>query len=194
MHITGKGVKFKQDIHPYESAVQQVIEVNTGEVKVAHSGVKLSSVAIGSCIAVAALDLKKRIGAIAHIMLPGRSPESYVEKTKYANDAIEEMLNQMLNTGTNANDIQVCLVGAGNVLQKEDDTICQSNIESVMQILKEKNIPIRTSVLGGTERKSVFIDIDNGRIFYTKGDRAKKLLWQQPEETVLNCSHPLFRG
>ena len=178
MHITAKGVKFKQDIRPYECAAQQVIEVSTGEVKVAHSGATLSSVAIGSCIAVAALDLEKRIGAIAHIMLPGRSPESCVEKTRYADDAIEEMLNLMLNAGANANDIQVCLVGAGNVLQKEDDTICEANIKSVTQLLKEKNIPIRASVLGGTKRKGVFIDIDNGRISYTTGNEKEKVLWK----------------
>ncbi|MBW7988756.1 MAG: chemotaxis protein CheD [Planctomycetes bacterium] len=178
MHITAKGVKFKQDIRPHECAVQQIIEVSTGEVKVAHSGATLSSVAIGSCIAVAALDLEKRIGAIAHIMLPGRSPESCAEKTRYADDAIEEMLNQMLKAGTNANDIEVCLVGAGNVLQKEDDTICDANIESVTGILKEKNISVIASLLGGTKRKSVFMDIENGSISYTEGDDPVKLLWR----------------
>ena len=49
MHITTKGVKFKQDIHPHESAVQGVIDVNTSEVKVAHSGATLRSVATLLC-------------------------------------------------------------------------------------------------------------------------------------------------
>ncbi|MBI4669600.1 MAG: hypothetical protein HY747_10555, partial [Elusimicrobia bacterium] len=31
--------------------------------------------AIGSCIAVAAYDSKKRVGAMAHVMLPGSSPD-----------------------------------------------------------------------------------------------------------------------
>jgi len=163
---------------------RQIIDANTGEVKVAGSPTMLRAIAAGSCIAVAALDSEKRIGAIAHIMLPGRAPESYVEKTKYADDAIEEMLNRMLKAGTNANDIEVCLVGAGNILQKEDDTICESNIASVTQILKEKNIPIRASVLGGTERKSVFMDIEKGRISYTQGDGKEKTLWQTKDEQL----------
>ena len=194
MYTTARGARFERDVRPCESAVGQVIEVGTGEVEVARRGAALSSAAIGSCIAVAALDSKKRIGAIAHVMLPGRSPENCVKKTRYADDAIEEMIDQMLKAGTNAIDIEVCLVGAGNVLQKKDDTICESNIESVMQILKGRKIPIRASVLGGTERKSVFTDIGNGRISYTEGDGAERLLWQQPEETVLNFSHPLLRG
>lgn len=179
MHLVDKGVTIGQYAHAHESAVQRNIEVSTGEVKVAYSGTTLSSVAIGSCIAVATLDLEGRIGAIAHVMLPGRSPENCLEKTKYAENAIDEMLNLIGNAGTKIKDIEVYLVGAGNVLKKDDDTICQSNVKSVTQILKEKNIPIRASVLGGTERKSVFIDIDNKRISYSEGDGAIKLLWRK---------------
>jgi len=153
-------------------------EVGTGEVKVAHCGATLSSAAIGSCIAVVALDSEKRIGAIAHIMLPGRSPEACADKTKYADDAIEDMMKQMMKAGASATDIEVCLVGAGNVLKKEDDTICEANIASVKQILREKDIVVRASALGGTERKSAFIDTGKGRVSYTEGDSAEKLLWQ----------------
>ncbi len=158
--------------------MKKTIHVVTGQVRIATAGEILKSSPIGSCIVVAAYDSKKRTGAMAHIMLPGRAPKWFLEKTKYAADGIEEMLNQMLDAGTNADDIGVCLVGAGNVMQIEDDTICKSNIESITQILKEKNIPIKAQVLGGTERKSVFMDVENGIISYTEGDEKEKVLWQ----------------
>ncbi|MHC4156555.1 MAG: chemotaxis protein CheD [Planctomycetota bacterium] len=75
--------------------MKRVIDVNTGEVRVSTKSAVLRSLAIGSCIAVVAYDAKRRIGAIAHVMLPGRAPEKALEKTKYAADAIEEMLGRM---------------------------------------------------------------------------------------------------
>ena len=158
--------------------MEEVVYVNTGEVNVAAGKATLRAIAIGSCIVVAALDSKKRVGAMAHVMLPGRAPRQLLEKTKYAFDAIEEMLGQMLEAGSNVDDIKVCLVGAGNVLQKENDTICDANIESVTGILKEKGICVKASVLGGTERKGVVLDTEDGSISYTEGDEGEKTLWE----------------
>lgn len=62
MHVTTKQAKLKQELWPYEDGAQQIIDINTGEVKVAGSPTMLRSVAIGSCIVVAAYDYKKGIG------------------------------------------------------------------------------------------------------------------------------------
>ncbi len=158
--------------------MEEVIYVNTGEAKVSEGEAILRAIAIGSCIVVAALDSKKKVGAMAHVMLPGKAPRQFVEKTKYAFNAIEKMLGQMLEAGSNVDDIEVCLVGAGNVLEKENDTICDANIESVTGILKEKGICVKASALGGTERKGVFLDTETGSISYTEGDEKAKTLWQ----------------
>ncbi len=158
--------------------MKKIVYVNSAEVVIGTGETILKSSPIGSCIVVAAYDSKKRIGAMAHIMLAGSAPKFILKKMKYAEDAIEEMLNQMHKIGSNTVDIEVCLVGAGNVLQKEDDTICKDNIKSVTAILAEKNIPVRASALGGTERKSVFMDVENGCISYTEGDEKEKMLWQ----------------
>lgn len=157
--------------------MEEVVYVNTGEVKVAAGQAILQAIAIGSCIVVAALDSKKRIGAMAHVMLPGKAPRQFLEKTKYAFDAIEKMLGQMLEAGSKPDDIEVCLVGAGNVLEKENDTICDANIESVTGILEEKGISVKASVLGGRERKGIFLDTETGSISYTEGDEKEKTLW-----------------
>jgi chemotaxis protein CheD len=180
MNIMAKPSKLKQDIRPCEGAAQKIIDVDTGEVKVAAKGTILRSVGIGSCVVVVAYNLRGKIGGMAHIMLPGIAPQQSLEKTKYAFDGIEQLLNQMFETGASTDEIEVCLVGAGNVLHKKNDTICDANIESVTGILKEKNISVKVSVLGGTKRKSVFLDVEDGRVFYIKGDEKKKTLWQAP--------------
>jgi len=44
-------------------------------------------------------------------------------------------------------------------------------------ILAEKNVSVRASALGGTERKSVVLDTETDSISYTEGDEKKKTLW-----------------
>ncbi len=158
--------------------MKEIIDVNTGDIAFGEGNVILRSVALGSCIAVVAYDSKKNIGAIAHIMLPGKAPEKILEKTKYAEDAIDGMIGRMLTKGSKHSNIEVCLVGGGNVLKRKNDTICEANIESVTQVLRKKKISVKSKVLGGTERKSVFMDIENGRISYSEGERGERLLWR----------------
>lgn len=157
--------------------MKKIVDVNTGGVEVSSDGVILRSIAIGSCIVIAAYDVRKRTGAMAHVMLPGRAPRKEIQPTRYAVNAADEIIALMARAGTRSCDIEACLVGAGNVLEKEDDTVCKANVKSVMQLLEEKNITVKATVLGGTERKGVFMDIENGKVFYTEGENKKKLLW-----------------
>ena len=158
--------------------MNKTIDVNTGDVKGSRDSVVLRSIAIGSCIAVVAYSFRDRAGAIAHIMLPGRASGATKEKTRYAEDAVDELLGILEGFGVDLGDIEVCLVGGGNVLEKEDDSICQSNIESITGIMKERNIPVRASVLGGIKRKSVMMDVASGKVSYTEGDGRETFLWQ----------------
>lgn len=141
----------------------------------------LRALALGSCIGVSAYDPVKKIGGMAHVMLPDSAPDKAVEKTRYAANAIDEMIGRMIEMGARLSDIQVCLVGAGNVLERDDDTICQSNITSVRKILADKNLGVKASGLGGTQRRSVAIDVENGQVEYTEGDGERKLLWKTSE-------------
>jgi len=153
------------------------ININTGEVAVCRGKFVLRAMAIGSCVVVAAYDPKAKVAGMAHIMLPGRAPEKSSKKTKYAVDGIEQLLSQMLESGSDINNIEACLIGAGNVLKKEDDAICVNNIKSVTAILAEKNIPVRARSIGGTIRRSASLDVELGIVSCTEGDGRKKQLW-----------------
>lgn len=158
--------------------MKHIADVSIGQVVVTKEKIVLRCLALGSCIGIAAYDAKEKTGGMAHIMLPDRAPAKAVEKTRYAANAIDDMIGQMAKMGSRPSGIDVCLVGGGNVLGRADDTICQSNIESAKRILESKGIVIQASSLGGTKRKSVLLDIDNGRISYTEGDEKQKVLWQ----------------
>ena len=161
--------------------MKKIINVNTGDVK-AGKKIILKTIAIGSCIAIAAYDAEEKIGALAHVMLPGRSKKtlepSMFKTTKYARDAIDEIINRMARLGSDARSIEACLVGGANVLKDKDDTICKKNINSVSKILSEKKIKIGAKALGGTVRRSLSFDTGSGKLFFAEGDGSEKLLWE----------------
>ena len=150
-----------------------IIYTNTGEVKTGRGNEILKSSGIGSCVVIAAYHPGKKVGVMAHIMLPGVAPAgNNIQRRRYAADAIDEVIERMRRSGVSQDDIEVALVGGGNVLKRKDDEelVCKKISGSVIEILNEKGIRIKAQSLGGTERRSVSLDVDTGIVLYTVGD------------------------
>lgn len=159
-----------------------ITDVMTGEVAVGREGDILRSAAIGSCVAISAYDLDHKVGGLAHVMLSGYSPdEDLHQATRYAGNAIHALLKQMGALGVDIDRIEVCLVGAANVLKRPDDTTAKNNLDSVVELLRAKKIVIRGEAVGGTTRRSIRFDISKASVFYTEGDEAERLLWTAEE-------------
>jgi len=101
-----------------ESTKTTVI-VQTGEVKVSgKTEIKseiLKSSVLGSCVAVAAIDLKNKVGGLAHVLLPGKAPEQEAIKTKYAFNAIDALCNEMSSLGADVTSMIVCIAGGAKM-------------------------------------------------------------------------------
>ncbi len=159
--------------------MKKTIDVQTGEVKAGVGEVILQSKAIGSCLGIAAYDAVKHIGALAHTMLPGSAPEGKtIKRTKYCADAIDAIISRMGRLGSRKEEIEVVLVGGGNVLKKEDDTICNENIESALKLLKKKALKVRTQAVGGIIRRSVSLDVERGIVYCSEGNGNERELWR----------------
>ena len=162
-----------------QTRMNKVIDVQIGQVKAGQGKVILKSKAIGSCIAIVAYDAARSIGALAHVMLPGSAPAGRRpdEETKYAANAIDSIVAQIASRGSKSNDIEAVLVGGANVLDRKNDTICKDNIESVLELLEKKRIKVKARAVGGTNRRSVSLDIERGTVSYTEGDSSEMQLW-----------------
>ena len=180
MRKEGHNKELKKNNKQQREMIKEIIYVDSGEVKSGGENTILKSNAIGSCVVIAAYDSKKKIGALAHAMVPGASSKRRtLHKTIYTADAIEEMINNMIHDGSNKNDIKACLVGGGNVLERKDDSICDENIKSITELLNRNHIKINAKAVGGTVRRSISFDVETGSIYYTEGDSKEKLLWEQ---------------
>lgn len=155
-----------------------IINVSTGEIKIAEGNQTLISHAIGSCIVVSTYDKTNKIGAMAHIMLPGSAPNQHrMSERKYAKNAIDFMTTVLIKLNINPQELPFCLVGGGNVLQKENDIICKDNIESTTNILNKYNYAIVAQETGGILRRTCRLSLETGQFFYTEGDSSEKLLF-----------------
>lgn len=157
---------------------KNIIEVSTGEVKSGAADDVLVASAIGSCVAVIVYDHERRFGCIAHIMLPGSCPRHNDHTMRYSEDAIRELHTQMMNCGATCTSVAVCLAGGGNVLKRPDDTICSSNIGSVLSVLKREGFTVSAESLGGMQRRRVRLDIGAGCVTCALGDGPDTVLWK----------------
>ncbi len=152
----------------------KTIDIHTGEVAAANGSTMLIATAIGSCVAVVAYDAGKKIGGMAHVMLPGEAPPKCdkSQMTRYTTNAMDEMLRRMMHLGVRRDNIKAVLIGAANVLQREDDVVCSNNIASVTDYLTNAGICIHKKVLGGIKRRSVSLDVNRGLLRYSEGDNG----------------------
>jgi chemotaxis protein CheD len=156
----------------------ETIDVQTGEVKVAREDAELVTKAIGSCIAIAAFNKEKKIGGLAHVMLPGRAPAEASSEMRYAENAMDELVRLMEEYGSTAKDIQLCIAGAANVLERPNETICELNVRSVIAAARGRGLMILARSLRGSKRRCVRFIVGTGSVYCTLGDDQEKLLWR----------------
>ena len=155
------------------------IFVNTGEVAVCQREGVLIASAIGSCVVVTAYEPYLRVGGMAHVMLPGgsRAP-NLVNKTKYAEDAMKELMRKMADYKASLDSLKLCLIGGGNLLGNGHDDIGTEISQSLREILSKIGINPVAMELGGVQRRGCSLCVASGRVTYTLGDSDQRTLME----------------
>ncbi|MET1123834.1 MAG: chemotaxis protein CheD [Archaeoglobaceae archaeon] len=148
------------------------IDVGIGEFRVAR-GFVLKSVGIGSCVALALYDPVNRIGGLAHVLLP-RSGNSNKRSAKYADHAVEMMLEAIENLGGRRENLVAKIAGGAQVfkhLTSDVLRIGERNVEAVRENLARHGIRIVSEDVGGSRGRTVFFYTMDGRMLvrYTGG-------------------------
>jgi chemotaxis protein CheD len=171
------------------------IQVAIGEGVVASApGIVLSS-GLGSCVAVILYDTRRKIGALAHIMLPAqlrnaecgmRNEQSAMRgsairnpKTtfQFADTAIAVLLERLQSRGAVRRDIVAKMVGGARMFscyENPDTGIGKQNITSVRHILQRERIALIGEDTGGHHGRSVEFHLDSGRVIVTAIGREKR--------------------
>ena len=123
------------------------IKVGMADLSIAQEPDILTTLGLGSCVGIALYDASLKLGGLAHIMLPDSTQiKNNSNKAKFADTAIELLLEQMISKGARKNRIVAKIAGGAHMFdfKNMDDMmrIGTRNVVAVTQILKEIHIPI----------------------------------------------------
>lgn len=146
------------------------LSAGIGEYKIGKK-VLLEAMGLGSCVGVVLFDTSTGISGIAHILLPGASQNG---ETKYAETAIEKMLEDMIKQGARKSKIASKFAGGAQVFKHMNLDILKignRNAASVEETLTKNKIPILAKDVGGeVGRNVIFNPVDGSMVVkYTKG-------------------------
>ncbi len=143
----------------------ETLTVRMAEMEVV-SGERCLKTVLGSCIGVVLRDPDRKVGGLAHIMLPTRRRDDE-SRGKYADSAIPELLDRLAGKGCRTSSLQALLIGGAQMFPRGNATIASigdQNLQAARRALAERNIPIVFEDTGGTAGRSVVYSNATGQV------------------------------
>ena len=132
---------------------------NTGDIITIHG--------IGSCIGLTMYDKKKKIGGMAHILVPNKTiPAKEHLPALNPEEAVPNLLKELTKLGARKENIETNIVGGAHLknLSKLTTKIGEKNILSVKKVLADHEIYICKEDVGGVYARRLSLHIEDGQI------------------------------
>jgi len=144
--------------------VQEKLIVGIADLIVVHNPAVLTTIGLGSCVAISFRDPVTRYGGLAHILLPSiKEAKNKDNPLKFADSAIEKAVEMMLAKGCAKSRIESKIAGGASMFSfGESMNVGARNIEAVKRKLGEMGIPILANDTGGNYGRTVIFDIASG--------------------------------
>jgi len=129
----------------------------------------LTTQGIGSCIAVCLYDKEKKIGALAHIMLP-KSMESMIggeqiNPLRFVDTALPLVILEIEKAGGQRNRLSAKIVGGAHMFKVfggAENDLGSKNLKAVEEFLTANGIKIESEDVGGNVGRSLEFDLSSG--------------------------------
>jgi chemotaxis protein CheD len=156
----------------------QQVRVRVADFAVASGDAVISTLGLGSCVAITVYDARARVGGLAHILLPNESmSRDRANRAKFPATAVPLLLEEMRRRGAQGPYIGKLVGGAsmfGALLPIGGVNMGQRNVESARRALVDAGVTIVAQDTGGGYGRSVFFHIADGRLVVkslSQGDR-----------------------
>ena len=150
-----------------------------GECHVEHNPAILTCVGLGSCVGVVLYDAIKKLGGLAHVMLPKQcEAKNQSPSARFADTAIELLLKEMADRGSTLRNVKAKIFGGANmfpdiVRPNAVMNVGERNIRAVKQELRKRKLEIIGEDLGGQWGRSIFFNTADGSV------RVRNVLGEQ---------------
>lgn len=162
--------------------MNQTIRVGMAEYKTAKSPLILTTLGLGSCVGVALYDKTIKVAGLAHIMLPDSrlSSKKRYNPGKFADTAIDALVENMIKLGANARNIKSKIAGGAQMFKVKSENsimrIGKRNIEAVKQKLDLLNIEIVAEDVAGNYGRTVELHCETGAFTIKSIGRGVKVI------------------
>ncbi len=137
--------------------------IRMGEMAVACDGAELRTL-LGSCIGVALYDRRRRIGGLAHVVLP-QARQQTDRPGKFVDTAIPALIEQMETLANCELSLVAKLAGGASMFSNSAVvSIGQQNIDSCERLLAELGIPVLAKHCGGEQGRRMLLKTENGEV------------------------------
>jgi chemotaxis protein CheD len=154
---------------------KDLVIIGIGEWSVGNS--VMTSIGLGSCVGLILHDEERKIGALAHVMLPKSSGKPGEREGKYADTAITILLRDLAAKGSKVGSLKAKLAGGASMFQNFSGNlnIGERNVDALRILLKEKAIPVIREDIGGTVGRTItYYPKEGGRLVIRQADGATR--------------------
>jgi chemotaxis protein CheD len=151
--------------------------VGISDQKVAYPPDTLTTYALGSCVCICLYDNLRRIGGLAHILLPEAFGDvSGKNVYKFADTAIEELVRGMIKQGCAHLHLTAKIAGGANMFIGDGKSIGDRNVETVTQELQRLRIRIVAQDTGSNYGRTAIFNTEDGSLTVKTLGRGNKII------------------
>jgi len=152
-----------------EAKKGSLIEVGMAEVRVGSFPDVLVTRGLGSCIGIAIYEPRKKIGALAHAMLPSiANAKAKFNPAKYVDSAVSIMIDELKKRGVQPHQLVAKLFGGAHMFSSipldSPFNVGGKNIDKAREILASYGIKVVGEDTGGNYGRTIFFDLDTGKV------------------------------
>ncbi len=141
--------------------------VHPGQIVVARMPTAVTTI-LGSCVAVCLWDAQRGIGGMNHFMLPLLAGSS-VQSARFGNVAMEQLLAQMGDAGSNLHFLRARVFGGSCMFpgMQSPSHLGHQNVEVALEFLGHRGVEIVQVEVGGNRGRKVLFHTDEGTAWAT---------------------------
>jgi len=144
------------------------IRVKVADYAVAATGT-ITTIGLGSCVAIALYDATVRVGGLAHVLLPSEAmSRDRSNPAKFPETALPLLMAEMSKLGARAERITAKIAGGASMfaslMPATGINIGERNVVAVREVLACLKVPIVGEDTGRDYGRTVFLHLEDGRV------------------------------
>lgn len=161
--------------------MSKMIKVGMADLNICFGEDCLTTLGLGSCVGIAIRDPEKKIGGLAHIMLPDSTAIKGVSSVpKFADTGIEELVGRMISEGAVMRRLEAKIAGGATMFSFQSKSelmrVGERNVEAVKQKLTQMHIPILAEDTGENYGRTVIFCPETGNFTIRAVGKEEKII------------------